>query len=70
MTPLRPSKTASAIEARISAILLEVEPLLRIEHCEAVPECSQIDPDLREVAPGHTVACIRVPGWFDAPTSA
>lgn len=37
---------------------------------EAVPECSQIDPDLREVAPGHTVACIRVPGWADAPTSA
>jgi oligopeptide transport system ATP-binding protein len=37
---------------------------------EAVPECAQIDPDLREVAPGHTVACIRVPGWFEAPTSA
>lgn len=37
---------------------------------EAVPECSRIDPDLREVAPGHRVACIRVPGWDDAPTSA
>ncbi|HLL71809.1 MAG TPA: dipeptide ABC transporter ATP-binding protein [Pyrinomonadaceae bacterium] len=37
---------------------------------DAIPECSQIDPDLREVAPGHTVACIRVPGWTDAPTSA
>jgi oligopeptide/dipeptide ABC transporter ATP-binding protein len=37
---------------------------------EAIPECSQIDPDLREVSPGHTVACIRVPGWADAPTSA
>src|SRR5438270_2344379 len=37
---------------------------------EAIPECSQIDPDLREVAPGHTVACIRVPGWFDAETKA
>jgi oligopeptide/dipeptide ABC transporter ATP-binding protein len=37
---------------------------------DAIPECSQIDPDLREVAPGHTVACIRVPGWADAPTSA
>ena len=37
---------------------------------EAIPECSQIDPDLREIAPGHTVACIRVPGWTDAPTSA
>src|SRR5213079_1758041 len=35
---------------------------------EAIPECSRIDPDLREVAPGHTVACIRVPGWFDAKT--
>ena len=37
---------------------------------EAIAECAQIDPDLREVAPGHTVACIRVPGWADAPTSA
>ncbi len=37
---------------------------------EAIPECAQVDPDLREVAPGHTVACIRVPGWADAPTSA
>jgi len=37
---------------------------------DAIPECSQIDPDLREVAPGHTVACIRAPGWADAPTSA
>ncbi len=37
---------------------------------EAIPECSKIDPDLREVAPGHTVACIRVPGWHDATTSA
>jgi oligopeptide/dipeptide ABC transporter ATP-binding protein len=37
---------------------------------EAIPECSQIDPDLREVSPGHTVACIRVPGWAEAKTSA
>jgi oligopeptide/dipeptide ABC transporter ATP-binding protein len=37
---------------------------------EAIPECAQIDPDLRAVAPGHTVACIRVPGWADAPTAA
>jgi len=37
---------------------------------DAIPECSQIDPDLREIAPGHTVACIRAPGWADAPTSA
>jgi oligopeptide transport system ATP-binding protein len=35
---------------------------------EAIPECSRIDPDLREVAPGHTVACIRVPGWAEAKT--
>ncbi|MBD0371010.1 MAG: dipeptide ABC transporter ATP-binding protein [Pyrinomonadaceae bacterium] len=36
----------------------------------AIPECAQIDPDLREVEPGHTVACIRVPGWAEAPTAA
>jgi oligopeptide transport system ATP-binding protein len=36
----------------------------------AIPECAQIDPDLREVSPNHTVACIRVPGWAEAPTSA
>jgi oligopeptide/dipeptide ABC transporter ATP-binding protein len=36
----------------------------------AVSECAQIDPDLREISPGHTVACIRVPGWQDAPTAA
>jgi oligopeptide/dipeptide ABC transporter ATP-binding protein len=35
----------------------------------AIPECAQIDPELREVAPGHSVACIRVPGWDAAPTS-
>ncbi len=37
---------------------------------DAIPDCARIDPDLREVAVGHTVACIRVPGWADAPTSA
>ena len=37
---------------------------------DAISECSRIDPDLREVAPGHTVACIRVPGWAEAPTAA
>jgi oligopeptide transport system ATP-binding protein len=35
---------------------------------EAIPQCSQIDPDLREVAPGHAVACIRVLGWAEAGT--
>jgi oligopeptide transport system ATP-binding protein len=29
----------------------------------AIDECARIDPELREVAPGHEVACIRVPGW-------
>ena len=36
----------------------------------ATPECATIDPDLREVRPGHTAACIHVPGWWDAPTAA
>ncbi|HYV82774.1 MAG TPA: dipeptide ABC transporter ATP-binding protein [Pyrinomonadaceae bacterium] len=29
----------------------------------AIEECARIDPELREVSPGHHVACIRVPGW-------
>jgi peptide/nickel transport system ATP-binding protein len=33
----------------------------------AIDECASIDPELREVLPGHEVACIRVPGWLDAP---
>jgi oligopeptide transport system ATP-binding protein len=33
----------------------------------AIEECAQIDPELREVAPDHHVACIRVPGWAEAP---
>jgi oligopeptide/dipeptide ABC transporter ATP-binding protein len=37
---------------------------------EAIPDCARIDPDLREVSPNHTVACIRVPGWFEAETKA
>ena len=37
---------------------------------EAIPDCARIDPDLREVAPNHTVACIRTPGWFEAETKA
>jgi oligopeptide/dipeptide ABC transporter ATP-binding protein len=34
----------------------------------AIEECAQIDPELREVSPGHQVACIRVPGWAEAPS--
>jgi len=33
----------------------------------AIDECARIDPELREISPGHTVACIRVPGWSEAP---
>lgn len=32
----------------------------------AIDECARIDPELREVLPGHEVACIRVPGWAEA----
>ena len=32
----------------------------------AIEECAHIDPELREVSPGHPVACIRVPGWPEA----
>ncbi len=32
----------------------------------AIEECAYIDPELREVSPGHSVACIRVPGWAEA----
>jgi oligopeptide transport system ATP-binding protein len=35
----------------------------------AIDECARIDPELREVSTGHTVACIRVPGWHDAPAA-
>jgi oligopeptide/dipeptide ABC transporter ATP-binding protein len=34
---------------------------------DAIDACAQVDPDLRELAPGHSVACIRVPGWDSAP---
>ena len=33
----------------------------------AIEECARIDPELREITPGHQVACIRVPGWENAP---
>jgi oligopeptide/dipeptide ABC transporter ATP-binding protein len=36
----------------------------------AIEECARIDPDLREISPGHTAACIRIPGWTEAPTAA
>jgi oligopeptide/dipeptide ABC transporter ATP-binding protein len=35
----------------------------------AIEDCAHIDPELREVSPGHHVACIRVPGWAEAPVS-
>jgi oligopeptide/dipeptide ABC transporter ATP-binding protein len=31
----------------------------------AIDECARIDPELREISPGHSAACIRVPGWID-----
>jgi oligopeptide/dipeptide ABC transporter ATP-binding protein len=33
----------------------------------AIDECARIDPELREISPAHQVACIRVPGWTEAP---
>jgi oligopeptide/dipeptide ABC transporter ATP-binding protein len=33
----------------------------------AIDECAQIDPELREISPGHSVACIRVDGYASAP---
>jgi oligopeptide/dipeptide ABC transporter ATP-binding protein len=33
----------------------------------AIEECAHVDPELREVSPGHHVACIRVPGWAESP---
>jgi oligopeptide/dipeptide ABC transporter ATP-binding protein len=36
----------------------------------AIEECAAIDPELREISPGHAVACIRVPGWAEAPAAA
>ena len=35
----------------------------------AIDECAQIDPELREITPGHSVACIRVDGYAGAPSS-
>jgi peptide/nickel transport system ATP-binding protein len=36
----------------------------------AIEDCAHIDPELREVSPGHHVACIRVPGWEAAQNRA
>jgi oligopeptide/dipeptide ABC transporter ATP-binding protein len=33
----------------------------------AIDECAHLDPELRELSPGHRVACIRVAGWSEAP---
>ena len=33
----------------------------------AIDECARIDPELREITPGHSVACIRVEGYQGAP---
>jgi len=32
----------------------------------AIDECAQIDPELREISPGHAAACIRVDGYSSA----
>ena len=32
----------------------------------AIDECSRIDPELREISPGHSAACIRVDGYAAA----
>jgi len=36
----------------------------------AIKECAEILPELREIAFGHTVACIRVPEYNSAPIKA
>jgi oligopeptide/dipeptide ABC transporter ATP-binding protein len=36
----------------------------------AIEECARIDPELRELSPGHRVACIRVDGWSEAPKAS
>lgn len=33
----------------------------------AIDDCARIDPELREISPGHSAACIRVNGYFEAP---
>jgi oligopeptide transport system ATP-binding protein len=33
----------------------------------AIEDCARVVPELREIAPGHTAACIRVEGYDSAP---
>jgi oligopeptide/dipeptide ABC transporter ATP-binding protein len=35
----------------------------------AIDACSLVVPELREIAPGHTAACIRTPGYDTAPSA-
>jgi oligopeptide/dipeptide ABC transporter ATP-binding protein len=35
----------------------------------AIDECARIDPELREISPAHSVACIRVEGYATAPSA-
>src|SRR5947208_2687407 len=35
----------------------------------AIDECARIDPELREISPGHSAACIRVEGYESARVS-
>ena len=35
----------------------------------AIPECAAEVPELREIAPGHTAACIRIEGYHAAPAA-
>jgi peptide/nickel transport system ATP-binding protein len=32
----------------------------------AIDECAQVDPELREISPGHAAACIRIDGYASA----
>ena len=33
----------------------------------AIPKCAEVVPELREIVPGHTAACIRIDGYDTAP---
>jgi len=35
----------------------------------AIDECAKVVPDLREIVPGHTAACIRIDGYEGAPSA-